>query len=211
MILVNAFAFAKSATPPPDQWTHFAKLRPIPWRLLAVCAVIALVSAYAFVAMIIQYPADFLQMSAFLVIIAASAGYFGWITVRSLVSYRTRSGWPHLNGVGIGESGIAFRLTGGDADVPWDSVTSIQATVTNADNPKKANIPVLRVEYAGAAVDLNTEILGASPLMVFWAMLFYWKSPHCRSELGTTVAQQRMDGWLAEIHSSSTSATPAAS
>jgi len=208
MLLVNAFAFAKSASPPPDQWTHFAKLRPIPWRLLVACAVIFLVSTWGFVAMIVQYPDGILQMSPFLVIIAGSAVYFGWLTVKSLLSYRTRGGWPHLNGVGIGESGIAFRLTGGDADVPWDSITAVRATVTNENNPKKANIPVLRVEYAGSAVDLNTEILGASPLMVYWALLFYWKSPASRDELGTTVAQKRMDEWLAELNSSQTKVAP---
>jgi hypothetical protein len=99
--------------------------------------------------------------------------------------------------VGIGESGVAFRLTGGDADVPWDAITAIEATVTNAGNARKAKIPVLRIDYAGSRVDLNTAVLGASPLVTYWALVYYWTTPASRRELGTTVAQKRLDDWLA--------------
>jgi hypothetical protein len=199
LILVNAFAFSKSSTPPPDQWTHFAILRPIPWRLVAVFAVITVVCLWAIVSSFVQYPED-LRMGFFaLVLFGAGAVFFGRFVVKSVASYGSRSGWPHLHGVGIGESGIAYRLTGGDADVPWAAVTSISATFTNLDNPKKANIPVLRVEYAGSRVDLNTQILGASPLVTYWALIYYWLTPAGRSELGTTVAQKRMDDWLAQL------------
>lgn len=199
LTLVNAFAFSKSATPPPDQWTHFAILRPIPWRLVAVFAAITLVCIWAIVSSFVQYPED-LRMGFFaLVLFGAGAVFFGRFVVKSIATYGSRSGWPHLHGLGIGESGIAYRLTGGDSDVPWAAVTSITATFTNLGNPKKAKIPVLRVEYAGSSVDLNTQILGASPLVVYWALIFYWLTPASRVELGTTVAQQRMDEWLTQI------------
>ncbi|PRY67672.1 hypothetical protein B0I08_106280 [Glaciihabitans tibetensis] len=197
--LVNAFAFAKSSTPPPDQWTHFAKLRPVPWKLVGAFALIAAFCVWGIVSTLIQF-AEELEYAIFpLVLMAAGALFFGWATVNSVVSYGTRTGWPHLHGVGIGESGIAFRLTGGDADVPWDAVTSIRATFTNEDNPRKANIPVLRVEYAGSRVDLNTQILGASPIVTYWALIYYWMTKESRGELGTTVAQERMDGWLTQV------------
>jgi hypothetical protein len=82
--------------------------------------------------------------------------------------------------------------------VPWDSITAVEATVTNKDN-SKAKIPVVRIGYSGTKVDLNTQILGASPLVVFWALQYYWTYPATRAELGTTVAQQRMNGWLATL------------
>jgi hypothetical protein len=101
--------------------------------------------------------------------------------------------------LGIGRSGIALRFTTGDADVPWDTVTSIGAVFTNAENPKKANIPVLRVAYADTFVDLNTEILGAAPTVVYCALRYYWQNPEQRDELGTTAAQKRMGRWLAQV------------
>jgi hypothetical protein len=80
--------------------------------------------------------------------------------------------------------------------VPWDAITAVEATVTNEDNPRKAKIPVLRIEYAGSRVDLNTAILGSSPLVMYSALTYYWRTPGSRGELGTTVAQKRMNDWL---------------
>jgi hypothetical protein len=197
LLLVNAFAFAKSSTPPPDQWTHFAKLRPVPWKLVVVFVVIALVCVWGTVATVTHPDNSPQEALVAAVLFGAGALFFGWATIASLVSARKRSGWPHLHGVGIGESGVAFRLTGGDADVPWDAITAIEATVTNEDNPRKAKIPVLRIEYAGSRVDLNTAILGSSPLVTYAALTYYWRTPGSRGELGTTVAQKRMNAWLA--------------
>ena len=106
----------------------------------------------------------------------------------------------------------------------WDDITSVRATVSNEGNPKRVKLPVLRVAFTatdvdggagdsasvygasvygapvdGAAIELSPGILGASPMVVFWALLFYWKSPAHRDELGTTVAQQRMDEWLTQV------------
>jgi hypothetical protein len=196
--LVNAYAFSKSATPPVDQYLHFAQLRPVPWNLTVLFTAIAFVSVWASVFALTEMLNGHWQVLFMLLISGAGAFFFGGAAIKSLLSHSTRAGWPYPHGVGIGESGISYRLSGGDSDVPWEAVTSVRATVTNETNPRKANIPVLRVEYGGASVDLNTTIIGASPSVLYWALLFYWKSPEHRSELGTTVAQQRMDGWLAE-------------
>jgi hypothetical protein len=196
--LVNAYAFSKSSTPPVDQWLHFAQLRPVPRNMIALFALICAGSTGGFFATFVQFPEDRIQVLWVLVLCGAGALYFGWTTTMALLSHPTRAGWPHPHGIGIGASGISYRLSGGDSDVPWDAVTAIRATVTNADNRRKANVTVLRVEYAGSHVDISPTVLGVSPLVLYWALVFYWKSPGDRNELGTTVAQQRMDGWLAE-------------
>jgi hypothetical protein len=198
LTLVNAYAFSKSSTPPVDQWLHFAQLRPVPWNMITLFALLFLGSTWGFFAVFTQFADDRGPTIWVLVCCAAGALYFGWGTVMSLLSHPTRAGWPHPHGIGIGESGIAYRLSGGDSDVPWNAITAIRATVTNADNRRKANVTVLRVEYAGSHVDISPMVLGVSPLVLYWSLLFYWKSPGHREELGTTVAQQRMDGWLAE-------------
>jgi hypothetical protein len=199
LVLVNAFAFARSSAPPPDQWMHFARLRPVPRKLVAGFTAIALFCAWGIVGTLTQYGDQLLVALFPLVLMGVGALFFGWAAIRSVTSYRARSGWPHLHGLGIGESGIVYRLAGGDADVPWDSVESISATITNENNPRRAGVPVVRVTFAGSTVDLGTQILGASPLVLYWALIFYWKSPASRGELGTTVAQQRMDDWLAHL------------
>jgi hypothetical protein len=199
LALVNAVAFSKSATPSPDQWLHFAKVRPVPWRLLAGFIVITLVCVWGLVGTFDLFAdADSLQILVPIILLGAGALFFGWAAIRSVASYAKRTGWPHLHGLGIGRSGIALRFTGGDADVPWDAVTSIGAVFTNADNPRQSKIPVLRVGYAGTVVDLNTEILGAAPTVIYCALRYYHANPEMRTELGTTVAQKRMDRWLAQ-------------
>jgi hypothetical protein len=197
--LVNAFAFARSSTPPPDQWTHFAQLRPVPWRLLTACIVITLVCVWGIVATLVQYPDELFYAIAPLVILGLGAAFFGRAAVESLLSYRSRTGWPHLHGVGLGASGVALRLAGGDADVPWSAVTAIRATRTNETDPGRPQIPVLQLEYAGSTVDLDTGIIGASPLVLYWALLYYWQNPASRDELGTTLAQARLDAWLEQV------------
>lgn len=199
LVLVNAYAFSKSASPPPDQWTHFAKLRPVPWGMLLLFFSISLVCGWGIYASVTQFGDKPLDLIFPVVLMGAGLVFFGWATIKSLTSHRTRTGWPGIHGVGIGQSGISFRLSGGDSDVPWDAVTAIRATTTNEDNSQKAKIPVLRVEYAGSKVDLNTQILGASPLVVFWALTYYWRYPATRTELGTTIAQQRMDAWTTDV------------
>ena len=193
--LVNAFAFAKSSSPPVDQWTHFAKLRPVPTKFVVGWTVIVLVCVWGIVSTLTVFATEPVYAAIASAVMAVGVLFFGWAIVKSVGSYFSRMGWPHLHGVGIGNSGVVFRLAGGDSDVPWESVTSIRAMLTNELNPRKPGIAVLRVEYAGSRVDLNTAILGASPIAVYRALLFYWKTPEARDELGTTVAQQRMDGW----------------
>jgi hypothetical protein len=199
LVLVNAMAFSKSSTPPPDQWTHFAKLRPVPWRLLTGYVVITLACLWGFLGAI-NLAGDNLWQAMFpIVVCGVGALFFGWAAVASLASYGKRTGWPHLHGLGIGRSGIALRFAADDADVPWDSVTAIGAVFTNAGHPKKAHIPVLRVSYADTFVDLNAQILGAAPTVIYCALSYYWRNPAQREELGTTVAQKRMDRWLTQV------------
>jgi hypothetical protein len=199
LVLVNAIAFSTSSTPPPDQWMYFAKLRPVPWRLLTGYIVITLVCLWGLFGAVNLAGNNIWQATFPIVVCGVGAVFFGWAAVTSVASYGKRTGWPHLHGLGIGESGIALRFTGGNADVAWDDVTSIGAVFTNADNPKKANIPVLRVAYGDAHVDLNTQILGAAPTVIYCALRYYWQNAEQRDELGTTAAQGRMGRWLAQI------------
>jgi hypothetical protein len=199
LVLVNAIAFSKSSAPPPDQWTYFAKLRPVPWRLLTGYIVIALVCVWGLFGVVDLAGADIGQAVVPLVLLGIGALFFGWVAIMSGASYGTRTGWPQLHGLGIGSSGIALRFTAGDTDVPWGDVTAIGAVFTGADGRHKARIPVLRVAYAGTHVDLNTQILGAAPTVIYCALRYYWQNPDRRSELGTTVAQRRMARWLEQI------------
>jgi hypothetical protein len=197
LLLVNAYAFSKSSTPPVDQWTHFAKLRPVPWKLVAGFVAIALFCAWGVVATLQQFADELAYAVFFIVAMAVGAVFFGSAAIRSVLAYRKRTGWPHLHGLGIGSSGLSYRLAGGDADVLWEAITSIRAMMTNENDMNRPGVPVLRVEYADSRVDLNTAILDASPTVLYRALLHYWSTPADRHELGTTVAQQRIDGWLA--------------
>jgi hypothetical protein len=206
--LINTYAFSKSAAPPLDQWTHFAMLRPVSWNLTGWCAGIVVFMGWGLTGMITQGLLE--EAWPFAVVIAGFLLFFGFHLAKALLGRTTRTTWPHIHGIGLGESGIIYRLPSGDADIPWESVRSINATITNADNanPRKGRHPVLRVTYNsvtddGAPVHLERElaidILGSSPLVVYWTFLYYWATPENRHELGTTVGQKRMDTWLAQL------------
>jgi len=210
--LVNSYAFSKSATALPDQWMHFAKLRALDRKMMAVYLGIALVFTYAFFAMIPVAHAEghFPSAWIYLAVIAGFALLFWFYVVRAIVIRRTRSAWPHVDGLGIGPSGIAIRAGDEVVDIPWASVSSIHATFTalNDPNPKAAHHPVLLISYAGVRDDgspgvltrqVGVEYMGTSPRLLSWALLFYWKSPEFHDELGTTVAQKRLDGWHAQL------------
>jgi hypothetical protein len=207
LLLVNAYAFSTATRPLPDQWMHFAKLRPVPWRLVALFSVIAAFSTWIAIASFVQRDAAGIGFIGAVVLFGLLALFFWWAAVASVVSYRTRTGWPHLHGLGIGESGVAYRLTGGDSDVPWDAVTAIEATTVSQ---RRLSVPVVRVSYGGSHVDLGTSILGSSPLVLYWALVYYWQNPASRGELGTTVAQQRLDEWLVRATGSGSGAALAA-
>ena len=210
--LVNSYAFSKSATRLPDQWMHFAKLRALDRKMMAVYSGIALVFTYAFFAMIPVAHAEghFPSAWIYLSVIAGFALFFWFHIVRALVIRRTRSAWPHIDGLGIGPSGIAIRAGEDVADIPWASVSSINATFTalKDPNPKAAHHPVLLISYAGTREDgssgvltrqVGVEYMGTSPRLLYWALVFYSVSPELRNELGTTVGQKRLDDWHAQI------------
>lgn len=207
LLLVNAYAFSTATKPLPDQWMHFAKLRPVPWHLVALFAVIAAFGTWVGIASFLQRDTTGPGWIGAVILFGLLALFFWWAAVASVVSYRTRTGWPHLHGLGIGESGIAYRLTGGDSDVPWDAITAIEATTVSQ---RRVSVPVVRVSYGGSHVDLSTSILGSSPLVLYWALVYYWQNVASREELGTTIAQQRLDGWLARTVPNGSAAAPAA-
>ena len=96
--LVNAFAYAKSSTPPPDQWTHFAALRPVPWRMVLFSAVVVAGAVWAFIAVLDHFARRLDDVFVPLVVFPAVALYFSWWIVASLLTYRKRTGWPHQIG-----------------------------------------------------------------------------------------------------------------
>jgi hypothetical protein len=201
LALLNAVAFAKETTRPLDQWTYFAKLRPLSWKEIALPAGLALVMLWALVSVVIQFGHDL----GLVIFIGGAAGagvlFFGAYGIRAALAARKRNGWPHRQGVGIGISGITLRLPEGEDDVPWDAVTAIRATFAAPADPKLANYPVLRIVYGDESVDVPTGILAAAPTVVFCALQFYWQNPAHRDELGDVSAQKRMAGWLPAVRS----------
>jgi hypothetical protein len=196
LLLLNAVPFARAATRPLDQWTYFAKLQPLSWKEVAVPVGLALVSLWVLVSIVIQFGHDIGVVLVVGGVSGAGVLFFGAYGIRAVTAARNRNGWPHRQGVGIGTSGLTLRLPEGDDDVPWDAVTSVSAAYAAPADPKVANYPVLRIDYDGKSVDVPTMILGAAPVVVYRALLFYWQNPAERDELGSVLAQKRMAAWL---------------
>jgi hypothetical protein len=114
LVLVNSYALADSTSPPLDQWSHYAKLRPLSRNLVIGCAVIVFVSAYGAVWTILASIRESLLWLGWSmgVVLVISTLFFGTVLVASVISNRKRADWPNLHGVGIGSRGSRYGSRG---------------------------------------------------------------------------------------------------
>ncbi|MDF2045127.1 hypothetical protein P2P98_03055 [Microbacterium sp. Kw_RZR3] len=134
-------------------------------------------------------------------------GLFAVIVFLNLIAAsRSRASWGNRQCIAVGRSGIAVRYQGVAVNIPWDEVTGIWATTTNSTGVSQAGLiktPVLRIERdtgdgtEGVLGSWNIApfVLDAAPQATYAAVHFSRLTPAARHELGTTLGQQRIDGF----------------
>jgi len=207
MRIANAVVMTKAVTPPPDDWVHFVKFRPVPWPMVATFAVLG-GGCIAVAAWMAQFGADGYgeEPTAAIAIwvMGAATGALGLFfvvgAIRSIITQTKGTGWPRLHGFTLGEHGIANRLVAGESsEFTWEQITGIAATFVTSGGARHAPIPVLQIETGETSRSYNVRIFDASPVLTHTALQFYWRNPELRHELGTTSGTKRMAEWLAEI------------
>lgn len=203
--IASAVVMTRAITPPPDDWVHFVKFRPVPWSLVATFAILGLgcLGAGAFIAQSAALPSNASDSLIIWAMAAGAAGlglFFVVAAIRSIITQAKGTGWPRLHGLTLGEHGIAYRLVGGEStEIAWEEITGIAATFVTRGGARHSPIPVLHIESLKGNRDYNVRILDASPIVTHAALQFYWRNAELRHELGTTSATERMAAWLAAI------------
>lgn len=205
LVLRGAVFMTRAVTPPPDSWVHFAKLRGVPWEWIGTFTIFGTLSAAAAAWLAWGPREDGLDwtgtaiLAGVAILCSVGALFFLGAAAMSLVTQAKSSGWPRLQGLTLGEHGVAFRLLGESRDIRWEDISLIEATFTQAHRTSGPPLPVLRIVWAHGERSFSTRVLDASPVVLFTALRFYLEHADQRAELGTTVAQARMDAWLAEV------------
>lgn len=208
--LLPAEMFNRTFDRAPDEWLHVAPLKRPPLFLTVVCGLIAAGAGWVTWAVLAQAGTTPSMQGPIPYVIAVVFGILGLFFLPSFVNLvfaaRSRSSWGNRQCVAVGRSGVAVRFQGASVDIPWAEVTAIRATTTNDTGVQQARpvkIPILRIERdtgdgtRGIVGEwkIATFALDAAPRATYAALHYYWTHPSARSERGTTVAQQRIDGF----------------
>lgn len=207
--MLPAEMFNRTFERAPDDWLHVAPLKRPPLFLTITAGVIAAFLTWLVIGVLLQAGTTPAMSGPIPYVIAAVFGVVGVFFLISFVSLlvasRSRASWGNRQCVAVGRSGIAVRFQGAGANIPWSEVKAVVATTTNDSGVQQARpvkLPILRIErdvdLASGEVrswKIATFALDAAPRAVYAAAHFYWTHPHLRPELGTTVAQQRIDGF----------------
>ncbi|KTR88553.1 hypothetical protein NS220_16215 [Microbacterium testaceum] len=208
--LLPAEMFNRTFERAPDEWLHVAPLRRPPLILTIAFALITLMCGWIVWGVLTQAGTTPSMQGPMPYVIAVMFGILGLFSVlvflNLLAASRSRASWGNRQCVAVGRSGIAVRFQGAAVNIPWNDVTAIWATTTNATGASQARLiktPVLRIERdtgdgtEGVVGTWNIApfALDAAPQATYAALHFYWVNVGARGELGTTLAQQRIDGF----------------
>jgi hypothetical protein len=187
---------------------YFVGLRRVPSRLVVgFLLVAALWAACAVLAYQVAIERDdaslgfILMLGAEALVSALLAAAFLGFALSSFITFALHSRWGR-NGLWLTSTGVSVRLPGtttlpsGQAEVTWDNITSIEAVQKPSRRKTAWSMGELALAWNGGATVIRSSFLGVSPVVLYEALRFYRQYPAARAELSTSVARDRMTGWL---------------
>jgi hypothetical protein len=208
--LLPAEMFNRTFERAPDEWLHVAPLRRPPLILTIGFALITLLCGWIVWGVLTQAGTTPSMQGPMPYVIAVLFGILGLfavlVLINLIVASRSRSSWGNRQCIAVGRSGIAVRYQGAAVNIPWDEITGIWATTTNSTGASQARLaktPVLRIdrdtgdgtEGVVGSWSIAPFVLDAAPQATYAAPHFSRVYPGARPELGTTLGQQRIDGF----------------
>ena len=190
-------------SPQPEGGVHVWDFRTFKWQeILTFGVIIFVASALALVFAGIGAFRDATPTDLALIVFGFIPSGYGGIMLMGLARFgvkqeKIRGGFRQREQVLMGRLGISYRIKDVDADVPWEAITDIDATMYTVpiDGPKQV-VPFLTIYSTMFDQGFPVQVLGASPLQILSMYRFYWRNPDARAELGTAAAQKRMDDFL---------------
>ena len=203
--MLNAIVLTRATARPPDSWIHFFSETGAS-RWLATCfSVAGLLSSASLI------------WTAVHVVRAGGAALLWWLLlvplliatlilalagVIAIVQFVRHATFGHRHiGLSLGRHGIV-RYYLDEVDVwPWEKIARIEATVKTLDKESgdfSANLVIVPRGEQPSDITLNEYILDgyqSHAWLIYTAARFWAEHPELRSELGTTFAQRRIEGW----------------
>ncbi|SDG90423.1 hypothetical protein [Microbacterium sp. 77mftsu3.1] len=197
--LLNAVALTRAEKRPPDSWVHFFRERGAGSWVSAWFTVAGVVSTAAFVWAIVRS----VTTDAALALIWLIPLLLGALVVLLAGSIAIVSTWRAASfgrlpiGVGIGPSGVTRYYLDDTDDIDWARIARVAPTVSAVDETTGDFTPSVELRAADDEIllDLNISGFRAHAWLIYASIRFWAEHPEMRHELGTTFAQQRMDGW----------------
>ena len=218
-LLLNAIVLTRAKVRPPDSWVHFfsetgASRRLAVWfssgGLLASASLI-----WTLVTTIVRGGANmwWLLLVIPLLLGALILALAGVIAIVQFVRHAS-FGHRHI-GLSLGRHGLV-RYYLDEVDVwPWESIARIEASGKIIDkeygdfSAQLVIIPTGELPPDVLLSEYGVDGYQSHAWLIYTAVRFWAEHPELRSELGTTYAQRRIEGWRdAMTTPASTSAVP---
>jgi len=218
-LLMNAVVLSRATERPPDSWIHFFSETGAS-RWLAVCfSAAGLISSASLVwtaVHVVREGGAALWWWLLLVPLLIAALILSLAGVIAIVQFVRHATFGHRHiGLSLGRHGVV-RYYLDEVDVwPWEKIARIEASGKALDKETgdfSAKLVLVPHGDQPAGVTLSEYIVDgyqSHAWLIYTAARFWAEHPQLRSELGTTYAQRRIEGWRdAMITPPSTSAVP---
>ena len=206
--LINAVVLTRARVRPPDSWVHFFReAGPSRWLTTCFAATGILMSTslvWTFVAVLGEGGAALLWLLLVVPLLLAAL-VLALAGAIALVQFVRHASFGHRHiGISIGRHGLV-RYYLDEVDVwPWENIIRVEALGRALDAQTEdfsAHIVLVANSLPADVTENKYSIDGyqSHPWLIYTAVRFWTEHPELRSELGTTFAQRRIDGWSEQM------------
>jgi len=206
--LINAVVLTRARVRPPDSWVHFFReAGPSRWLTTCFAATGILMSTslvWTFVAVLGEGGAALLWLLLVVPLLLAAL-VLALAGAIALVQFVRHASFGHRHiGISIGRHGLV-RYYLDEVDVwPWENIIRVEALGRALDAQTEdfsAHIVLVANSLPADVTENKYSIDGyqSHPWLIYTAVRFWAEHPELRSELGTTFAQRRIDGWSEQM------------
>lgn len=203
-LLLNAVVLSRAQVRPPDSWIHFFRQRgpDLWWTIGATTAGVgASASLICAGAIVLARGGAWLGMLFLVVPLLLGALVVALAAVISIVQR-----WRHASfgrrpiGISVGRHGIIRYYLDGAGEWAWADIIQVTASVSAVDEQTGDFSPGVDLTVRGSGGEPEAIHFGLSRYqshawLIYTTLRFYLAHPDLRSELSTTYAQQRIEGW----------------
>lgn len=188
--LINANTLGRATVRPIDDWVHFygeytESVWTRIWMTLSGLGTAVLLA----IAMpgVLAAPGGLWWLILFVPLLVVCAWWGVYALMQKLLDRKNSSFGRIPVGLAIGRNGIArYLIAGGITFVRWEHITAIEPL---------PHSKIRVIDGRPEPLEFTAGVLLEHAPLIYNAIRFYWDHPELRSEVGTTIAQQRFESW----------------